>query len=291
MISEADVHHMNTVATVMTDRDFSRLSEFIYSECGIKMPPTKKVMLESRLKKRLRMLGIKSFRDYCDYLLSPAGIENELIHMIDVVTTNKTDFFREPAHFDYLVRHALPELLETGETGTRRPVMVWSAGCSTGEEPYTLGMVLNEFSESVYGCRYMILATDISTKVLDVAKSGIYTEDRIGPVPPALKKKYLLRSKDRKKGLVRIIPELRERVKFRRLNFMDGDFGMREPVDVIFCRNVIIYFDRKTQESLIKRFCKHLRPGGYLFMGHSETLNSMDLPLFQVAPTVYRKIK
>ena len=101
------------------------------------------------------MLGIKSFRDYCDYLLSPAGIENELIHMIDVVTTNKTDFFREPAHFDYLVRHALPELTETGETGTRRPVMVWSAGCSTGEEPYTLGMVLNEFSESVYGCRCM----------------------------------------------------------------------------------------------------------------------------------------
>ena len=288
---ETTVHNSEALAATMSKRDFSRLSGFIYTECGIKMPPAKKVMLEARLRKRLRSLGMASYGEYCDYLFSPVGIENELVHMLDMVTTNKTDFFRESTHFDYLVKQALPELISTHDAGMRRPVMVWSAGCSTGEEPYTLGMVMNEFSESVNVCRYMILATDISTKVLDIAKSGIYTEDKIGPVPPAMKKKYILRSKDRKKGLVRIIPELRERIKFRRLNFMDGDFGMREPIDVIFCRNVIIYFDRDTQETLMNRFCKHMRLGGYLFLGHSETLFGMDVPLTQVAPTIYRKTK
>jgi len=291
MISETDVRRHEAAGAVMSNKDFCRLSEFIYLECGIKMSSAKKIMLEARLRKRLRMLGVKTYGEYCDYLFSPTGIDNELIHMIDLVTTNKTDFYREPAHFDYLVKQALPELTHAGDAGIRRPLMVWSAGCSTGEEPYTLAMVLGEFAESVHICQYMILATDISTRVLDVAKLGIYNEEKVSPVPAALKKKYLLRGKDRKRGLVRIIPELRVRVKFRRLNFMEEDFGMREPMDIIFCRNVIIYFDRKTQENLIRRFCKHLRTGGYLLMGHSETLFGMDVPLKQVAPTIYRRTK
>jgi chemotaxis protein methyltransferase CheR len=150
-------------------------------------------------------------------------------------------------------------------------------------------MVLNEFKERRPAFHFLVLATDISTRVLDMAIRGIYKKERAETVPPALKKKYLLRSRDRERGLVRIVPELRSQIRFRRLNFMDGDFGMREPMDIIFCRNVIIYFDRPTQEKLVNRLYNHLIPGGYLFMGHSETLNGLRVPLVSVGPMVYRK--
>jgi len=273
----------------MSTKDFSRLSEVIYRECGIKMSPVKKVMLEARLRRRLRDLCMKSFAEYCDYVLSPRGIEDELFLMINEVTTNKTDFFREPRHFEYLVNTALPQVMRIDGAGTRRNLHVWSAGCSTGEEPYTLAMVLSSVAEQYRGLKFMILATDISTKVLAKATRAIYDMRAVEPVPSDMKKKYLLRSKDRTSSLVRIAPELRAMVKFRRLNFMEGDFGMREPMDIIFCRNVIIYFDRPTQERLLNRFCEHLNPGGYLFMGHSETLNGLDVPLAPVGSTVYRK--
>lgn len=273
----------------MNDREFSRFAEFIYDQCGIKMPPVKKTMLEARLQKRLRTLGIGSFQDYADYLFSNDGAGPELVHLIDVVTTNKTDFFREPAHFDYLVNTALPGLAASRGTGFRKGLSLWSAGCSSGEEPYTLAMVLSEFAEQNQGFSYNILASDICTTVLDKAKTAIYLEERVEPVSLPFKRKYLLRGKDRQAGLVRIVPELRNRIRFRRLNFMDDDFGFREPFDIIFCRNVIIYFDKRTQERLINKFCRHLIPGGYLFMGHSETLSGLDVPLVQVASTIYRK--
>lgn len=276
-------------APVLADKDFRRLSEFIYAECGIKMPPSKKTMLEARLQKRLRCLGLRCFGSYCDYLFSAEGVEHEMVHMIDLVTTNKTDFFREPAHFDYLTRVALPHLMRTEGAGMSRRLMVWSAGCSTGEEPYTLAVVLSEFAEQHQGFGFSILATDISTRVLEKAKLGIYEAERVEPVPPALLHKYFLRSKDRSRGLVRVAPALREAVRFRRLNFMDEDFGFRERLDIIFCRNVIIYFDRPTQERLLNKFCRHLTPAGYILMGHSETLNGLNVPLVSVAPTVYRR--
>lgn len=276
----------------MTWSDFRRLSEFIERELGIKMPDAKKTMLECRLQKRLRILGLKVFSEYCDYLFSNEGIESELVHMIDMVTTNKTDFFREPQHFDYLVQEVLPELVKSNGAGITRSFMVWSAGCSTGEEPYTLAMVLNEFADKYpgLGFRYTILGTDISTRVLEVAKSGVYPEEKVAPVPMPLRKKYLLRGTGKNKGLVRIVPELRNLVKFRRLNFMEGDFGMREPLDGIFCRNVFIYFDKTTQERLLGRFCRHIVPGGYIFIGMSETLSGMNLPLSRVNPSIYKKI-
>lgn len=273
----------------MSDREFSHFAEFIYDKCGIKMPPAKKTMLEARLQKRLRVLGIGSFHEYADYLFSREGQGLELIHLIDVVTTNKTDFFREPAHFDYLVSTALPTLAESRGVGFRKGLSLWSAGCSSGEEPYTLAMVLSEFAEQNQGFSYNILATDICTTVLDKAKTAVYPEERVEPVSLPLKRKYLLRGKDRQSGLVRIVPELRNRIRFRRLNFMDDDFGMREPMDIIFCRNVVIYFDKRTQERLLNKFARHLIPGGYLFMGHSETLSGLDVPFVQVASTVYRK--
>ncbi len=282
---------IQTTLVRMPDKVFSRLSEFIYGECGIKMPPAKKTMLEARLQKRLRQHQLRSFEAYCDFLFSHAGMEEELVHMIDVVTTNKTDFFREPAHFTHLEQKVLPEFMCEQRGGIIRRLSVWSAGCSTGEEPYTLAMVLSEFGRKNAGFQFVILATDISSRVLEKAKNAVYEEDKIQPVPPEMKKQYLLRGKDRSLRLVKIVPELRQLVKFRRLNFMDGDFGMREPMDIIFCRNVVIYFDRPTQERLLQRFCTHLRPGGYVFMGHSETLSGLDVPLVQIAPTVYRKAR
>lgn len=276
-------------ATALSSRDFCRLSQLIKTHCGIKMPASKQTMLEARLQKRLRALGLKSFGNYCDYLFSPEGMDKELVHLIDVVTTNKTEFFREPQHFEYLVQAVLPKLLRAQDTGIRRWLRIWSAGCSTGEEPYTLAMVLSEFAERYPGFQYAVLATDISTDVLDKAKLGIYERSRVDPVPMALKKKYLLRNKDESRGLVRIVPELRARVQFCRLNFMGDDFDLREPMDIIFCRNVIIYFDRPTQERILNQLCRYLIPGGYLFLGHSETLSGLSVPLLPAAPTVYRK--
>lgn len=271
-------------------KEFDRLAEFIETELGIKMPNAKITMVEARLQKRLRMLGLHTFKDYCDYVFSPEGEREELIHMIDVVTTNKTDFFREPSHFDYLVQHALPSLQNETGAGISRPLSVWSAGCSTGEEPYTLAMVLSDYQAKVSDFKFFIIATDISTRVLHAAQAGIYDEDKVSPVPPSMRKRYLLRSRDRERKAVRIVPELRSLVHFRRLNFMDGDFGFREKIDVIFCRNVIIYFDRNTQQTLLTKFSDCQRRGGYFFMGHSETQSGLDLPYKAAVSTVYRRI-
>ena len=274
----------------MSDKDFNRLSKFIHESCGIKLPGAKKIMIEGRLRKRLRALGIESFRKYCDFLFSSAGMDSEYIHMIDVVTTNKTDFFREPDHFEYLSRKALPELVRMKSSGARQKANVWSAACSTGEEPYTLAMVLSEFSQACPGFDFSILATDISTAVLEKARAGIYDHDRVVPIPMALRKKYLLKSREKERALVRITPELRNCVLFRRVNFLDAEYGINERMDVIFCRNALIYFDRPTQETIVNRFAQHLVRGGYLFVGHSESLHGMDLPLEPIATTVYRKV-
>lgn len=270
----------------MSPTDFLKLKEFIYTESGIKITDVKKTMLEARLQKRLRSLGLQSFSQYCAYLFSPEGMENELTNMIDQVTTNKTDFFREPGHFDYLTSKVFPKIARS-----RKRVVIWSAGCSSGEEPYTLAMVMMGCVDNGNKVDFLILATDISTRVLEMAKRAIYTQDRIAPIPSVLQNRYLLRSKDKTKNLYRVVPELRQHVQFRRLNFMSDDFGFREEVDIIFCRNVIIYFDKPTQERLLNKFCNCLSPDGYIFMGHSETLLGMDVPLVQVAPTVYQRRK
>lgn len=273
----------------MTYTDFRRLSELIQNVSGIKVPDPKKTMIEARLQRRLKRIGMQSMQEYLDYLFSPNGMEDELINMIDEVTTNKTDFFREPAHFEFLVKHALPERLNAHSEEVHKQLTIWSAGCSSGEEPYTLAMVLNEFALQ-HRFHFLILATDISKSMLEKAALAIYDAERIAPVPVELQRKYLLRGKDRTQQRYRVVPELRKLVKFRMLNFMDGDFGFREPIDIIFCRNVIIYFDKKTQEELLRKFCACLASKGFIFMGHSETLFGMDLPLVQLAPTIYRKI-
>ena len=271
-------------------KDFLRLSDFINREYGIKMPPVKITLLESRLQKRLRKLELGTFQEYCDYLFSAQGLQNEIPHFIDKITTNKTDFFREPDHFDYLIQTAVPELLHSG-TASRNELKIWSAGCSSGEEPYTLGMVIGNYLDQHPNLNmgFSILGTDISPEVLKAAKRAVYHEMRIAPVPMNMRKKFLLRSKSRDKEVVKIAAELRRRIQFEQLNFMDKDFGFNRLFDIIFCRNVIIYFDKPTQEAILNRICRYLVTGGYFFQGHSESIQGMSLPLKPVSPTIYRK--
>lgn len=275
----------------MDDRAFQSLSAFIQKELGIKMPPVKKALLESRLQKRLRALGLPGFGEYIDFVFSPEGADEELVHMIDLVTTNKTDFFREPLHFEFLANTAVPDLVGGFRAGLVSPLTVWSAGCSTGEEPYTIAMTLSEFAHANAGIGFdfRVRCTDISTRVLSMAQKGVYKEERIEPVPMELRKKYVLRSRDSAKGLVRMSPELRARLYFQRLNFMENEFPFKD-LDVIFCRNVIIYFDKETQERLFYKFSRCMHAGSYLFIGHSETLSGLDLPFEKAAPSVYRKV-
>jgi len=273
---------------VLSEAVFKKFSSFIYDEVGIKMPPAKKTMLEARMNKRLKQLGFWTFEEYADFVFSPEGRDAELINLIDVVTTNKTDFFREPTHFDYLAKTVIPTMIESHGAGFKFPFKIWSAGCSTGEEPYTMAITLADFREKNLGFTASILATDISTIVLSKAHKGIYSEDNVNTIPLLLKKKYFLKSRDKSAKLVRVVPGLRSMIQFRRLNFMQ-DFGIKEHFEVIFCRNVIIYFDKPTQERLLTKFCNQLVKGGYLFLGHSESINGMNLPLTQVATTVYRK--
>jgi chemotaxis protein methyltransferase CheR len=244
-------------------------------------------VLEDRLKRRMAKLNLASCSEYCKYLFADdRSNAEELIQLIDVVTTNKTDFFREKAHFDFLQGKVLPDLRT--RIGDNRELLIWSAGCSRGEEPYTLAIVLNEYKEAHPGFRFRILATDISTTVLDKAESGIFPSDVVAPVPPHLIKKYFMRSRNHDSNLLRVIPELREMIEFRRLNLME-EFGIAELVDAIFCRNVAIYFDQSAQKQLFWKFSRQLVDGGYLFLGHSESLHHMDVPLTPVAPALYKK--
>lgn len=271
----------------LSKRDYARLRDLVYQQTGIVLGSEKRTMLEGRIRRRLRELNLSSFGSYCDYLFSHQGLKDELVSFIDVVTTNKTDFFREPRHFEFLASKALPELSAGMLAG--RPLSIWSAGCSTGEEPYTLAMVLSEYALAHATFRFRILATDVSTQVLRKAALGIYTSDDVEPVPPALRRRYLMRGRESGSTRVRVIPELRRLVEFQRLNFMEPDYGPVKKAHVIFCRNVLIYFDRPTQEELLQKLCLHLLPGGYLFVGHAETLHDMDLPLAPVAPALYKR--
>jgi chemotaxis protein methyltransferase CheR len=270
----------------LSSRDFSRLAQFIQDYAGIKMPPTKKTMVEGRLRRRAAANGFATLTEYCRHLFDHDGMDTESIHLIDAVTTNKTEFFREPEHFRYLADVAVPELLTKNR---RRELKVWSAASSIGAEPYTLAMVLAELQPRHDNFSFSVIATDISTRVLEIAVKGIYSEQMIEPVPMDLRRRYLLRSKDASQGLVRISPELRRHVRFGRLNLMDSTYPIDRNVDVVFCRNILIYFDKPTQQAVLERLCDHLRPGGYLFLGHSESLAGLGLPLKPTAATVFRR--
>ena len=287
------VEHVDTppARAKLTPRDFARFSDYITRSLGIKMPASKLPMLQGRLERRLRRLDV-DLAEYQSLLFedSPQA-EAERVHFFDAVTTNKTDFFREPKHFAHLVRAALPALDDAAGRPGGWDFRLWCAGCSTGEEPYTLAMVLTEYAERRRGFRWSILATDISSRVLEHARLGIYGEDRIAPVSADLRRKYLRRGRGEWDGTVRVAAGLRERLRFARLNFMEDAYPIRTVFDVIFFRNVMIYFDKPTQERVVNRLCRHLRPQGYLYVGHAESLAGTRVPLRQVGVAVYQEAR
>lgn len=278
----------NLFSQSLSVKEFKMLKEFIENSCGIKLTDTKKSMVEGRLRKRIRALGLTGYGEYLDFVFSKEEDDAEYVHLIDVITTNKTDFFREPAHFNLLTKDILPDFSQRLGLGTSETLNVWSSASSTGEEPYTLAMVLSEF----FGAKgnFRVYATDISTRVLQTGHRAVYTEEKAKDIPYDLKKKYLLKSKNRHDQLVRFRPEIRGKVKFGRNNLKGDSYILPCKMDIIFCRNVIIYFDAPTQEAILNKICSYLKPGGFLFMGHSESVHSMpSLPISSYAPTVYKR--
>ncbi len=261
--------------------DFRRIATLVYERAGIQLPPGKEGLVRSRLAKRLRALGVAGFTAYVDRVTT-GGDAVELQHMLDALTTNKTSWWREAQHFTLLA-----ELAPTLAEGRAAPV-VWSAGCSTGEEPYTIAMVLADALPERQRGGVRILATDLSTRVLERAKRGRYAAEDMEGVPGPARARHFTATRDAAGEAFAVAPAVRRTVHFAQLNLM-GPWPMQGPFDAIFCRNVMIYFDKPTQERLVNRYWELLRPGGYLFIGHSESLTGLTHRFAYLAPAVYRK--
>ncbi len=273
----------------INDKEFSLFQRLIYNESGIDLSPAKKELLKSRLMKRLREKSLTSFKEYYRYVTEEDATGEELISMLDCISTNLTEFFRESEHFEFLSKKVLPALLEKKKKGREKKIRIWCAGCSTGEEPYTISMVLMEHMRQIGVWDVKILATDLSTRVLKKAMQGIYAKDRLKGIPLQLLNTYFKRGVHNLIDHYQIQDFLRNMVVFRRLNLTDETFPFKGQFDFIFCRNVMIYFNKQTQAELVSKFHRHLVPDGYLFIGHSESLNGTDTKFRFVQPTIYQK--
>ena len=268
----------------VSDAIFKRFAAFIQGYCGIQITPQKRTMVETRLHRRMRILGIANVDDYCAVLFD--GDHAEVIPFINEITTNKTDFFREPVHFDFLVEKILPQIARSG----RQEVKIWSAASSTGAEAYTCAMLLEDFRRRQQ-LNYSILASDISTDVLQAGTTGRYPLYMMDPIPEPMRRHYVMVPRELPCKEFRIVPALRQKVAFCRLNLMDQTYPMAADFDVIFCRNILIYFDHATQIQVLSRLSRHLRIGGYLITGHAETVRGVDLPLHAVSGgTIHQRI-
>lgn len=270
----------------ITEKEFSKLTEFIHSEFGIELKKEKELLLMGRLHKLLVELGFDTFTDYYDYLISDKTGEASSV-LIDKVSTNHTYFMREPEHFEFFKNKVLPYLKQKKEKENNRDIRLWCAASSTGEEPYTLAMIMTEFfgSESQYWDK-KLLATDISNRVLECAKHGIYSKERINALPPVWKLRYF---QQYDQNHMQVADEIRKEVIFRRFNLMTPTFVFKKKFDVIFCRNVMIYFDQATKDRLVEKMYNHTEPGGYLFIGHAESLNLRTTKYKFIMPAVYQK--
>ena len=273
----------------LNDKEFGLFQRLIYNESGINLTPAKKELLKSRLMKRLRERSLSSFKEYYQYVTEENTTGEELVSMLDCVSTNLTEFFRESAHFDFLSEKGLPILLESKRKNREKKIRTWCAGCSTGEEPYTISMVLAEHTEQLSGWDIKILATDLSTRVLKKAMDGVYAKDRLRGIPLHMLNTYFKKGDGNLKDHYQIKDYLRETIMFRRLNLTDETFPFKGQFDFIFCRNVMIYFDKQTQAELVAKFYKHLAPDRYLLIGHSESLAGTDTRFRYVRPTIYQK--
>jgi chemotaxis protein methyltransferase CheR len=263
----------------LSEKDFGRISTYIHSNFGIRLPLSKLILVESRLIKRILKLNIQNFSDYVSYVFSTDGAIEQL-ELIDLISTNKTDFFREDHHFTFLSKHLLT-------SSVTRPINIWSAACSSGEEPFTVAMVLEELRSQGFNGSYSILATDISSAILNKAKQGRYALDRLSFVPKHLQKKYFSIQADH----ASVHEGLSKAIVFEKFNLVDESAYSRvtKKFEFIFCRNVLIYFDQATQTKVVANLISKLAPGGVLFLGHSETLLGRNLNLRQLEPTIYQK--
>jgi chemotaxis protein methyltransferase CheR len=274
----------------LSDRHFTAIASAIESRAGIKLPRGKRTMVEGRLRRRVRALGLDNLSDYGAHLFDGGGLAEEMPELIECVTTNKTDFFREPSHFDFLRDGAVREIGKW--QGSALPSFkVWSAAASTGAEAYTAAMVLQDLVDASRIRRYSVLGTDISVEVLREAEGAIYPREFVQPVPADMRRRFIMNARDPASATVRIVPELRRRTAFQQLNLMDPVYPVDRDVDVIFCRNVLIYFEKDVQRAVVSRLCGHLRQGGFLILGHSESMAASGVDgLRQANPTIFQRI-
>ena len=267
----------------MGDKEFSLLREVVFKESGINLTERKKALMHSRLMKRLRELNIDNYKMYYEYLNN--NYQEEIINLINCITTNKTDFFREPKHFNFLGEVAFPAL----EKRNKNKVRIWSAGCSTGEEPYSIAITFAEYFKNKHMPDVKILATDIDTNVLEKAMSGIYKEENLEEVDNSILKRHFLTGRGENRGLFVIKESIKNMISFRRLNLLAEAYPMKGLFDIIFCRNVIIYFDKETKDEVINKFYNYLTDDGYFFAGHSESLSNYSGKYFLIGNTIYGK--
>lgn len=267
-----------------TDADFKSVRDLVRKNTGISLSEAKRDMVYSRLVRRLRELNLQRFSDYLALVCSD-GADDELIQFTNAITTNLTSFFREGHHFEYLAETVLPELMR--QNADVRKIRIWCCAASTGEEPYSIAMVVKEVIPKNSGWDVKILATDLDTNVLATAEKGIYPVDRIKDIPAHRQRRFFLKGGGKQQGHVRIRPELQQIITYKKLNLMD-QWPLSGPIDIIFCRNVVIYFTKDTQKVLLERFTKLVAPGAHLFMGHSESLNNVTDKFQLLGRTIYR---
>ena len=273
-------------ALAVSDRDFLRFQALIHREAGIWLAPVKKALLVGRLARRLRELGLVSYGDYFERVVED---EAEKIRMLDAICTNETHFFREPRHFEFLAERIFPAWRAEADAGRRpRRIRVWSAACSTGEEPYTIAMML--LSAFPAGWELEVLASDLSTKVLDRAAAGVWPLEKSKEIPEEHLKAFMLRGYGAQEGLMKAGPEIRGIVRFARVNLVGDDWPAGPPFDLVFCRNVLIYFERQAKITVVERLVDRLAPQGYLFLGHAESLGGFTSKARPVLPTVYQPV-
>ncbi len=260
---------------ILSDKDFYKISEFVEKNYGIKLPRTKKAMVQNRLYKRLIATQIPSFELYVKYVFSSEG-RKEVDFMLDELTTNKTDFFRERKHYDFLDNQVFSQ---------NKKLKIWSAGCSSGEEPYSIAMLAD-----YKNINYNILASDLSSKMIENAKTGVYSQTSVRELPNFFLLRYFEKLNVNGKDFYKVRANIRQNVKFFKLNFKDANYNLAEKFDIIFFRNVLIYFNLQTQNEIVLKIVDYLKVGGYLFVGHAESLNCKKLPLINIMPSVYKKI-
>lgn len=270
-----------------TDNDFQNIRKLVKKDTGINLSEAKRDMVYARLARRLRELDMQRFSDYLAFIQTDDAAD-ELIQFTNAITTNLTSFFREEHHFDYLAATALPEVIKRNQASKK--IRIWCCAASTGEEPYSIAMVVKELTPMLRGWDVKILATDLDTNVLDTAKNGIYLENRIQGVSTPRQRRFFLRGSGAHQGKVSVRDELKELITFKKLNLMDK-WPLRGPIDIIFCRNVVIYFTKDTQKVLLDRFAGLVAPDAYLFMGHSESLNTVTDRFELIGKTAYRFVQ